>query len=325
MDALRAVVCRKKAVDVFLLVVVNAMWAAQYAAYKTASEQMGPITVSAWTFLIAALILLPFRHNARTSAGRAKWSRKDVFGFVLLGVLGLVPASALLAWGTARSTASNAALIYLTVPVLTALMASPILGERMTPVRWVALLVALAGVLLLSDIDLRNLELTSGRFVIGNLLVLAACASSAFYNVYSKELLKRHAEVDVLVVGYMLAVIVSVPLLVPLEHFSLTDLARYTGKTWLSLGVLSTLSWGLAMVLWMSLLKRLDVTQISVSIYLLPFLGVLISAVALGERPTTAMVIGGVVTLCGTVLAVTADAHPRREEFQGSFEKVETR
>ncbi len=38
------------------------------------------------------------------------------------------------------------------------------------------------------------------------------------------------------------------------------------------------------MVLWMFLLKRLDVSQGSVSIYLLPFLGVLISAVTLKEK-----------------------------------------
>jgi len=61
------------------------------------------------------------------------------------------------------------------------------------------------------------------------------------------------------------------------------------------------------MVLWMFLLKRLDVSQASVSVYLLPFLGVLISAVFLGERITGMMVLGGSVTLAGTVLIVTLD------------------
>jgi EamA domain-containing membrane protein RarD len=61
--------------------------------------------------------------------------------FLVVGVLGLIPASAFLAWGVDRSTASNAAIIYLTVPIITALLASVMLKERMTPVRWGSLFV----------------------------------------------------------------------------------------------------------------------------------------------------------------------------------------
>src|SRR5689334_9120269 len=102
-----------KLINAALLVVVNTMWAAQYAAYKTASDQMGPVTVSAWTFLFAILILLPFlvreRRRGESRPGGHAWNRRDLTGFLIIGVFGLVPASAFLAWGTERSTASNAA------------------------------------------------------------------------------------------------------------------------------------------------------------------------------------------------------------------------
>ena len=67
------------------------------------------------------------------------------------------------------------------------------------------------------------------------------------------------------------------------------------------------MSWGLAMLLWMFLLRRLDVSQASVSIYLLPFLGVLISEVTLKEKITTTMITGGLVTLMGTILITTTE------------------
>jgi drug/metabolite transporter (DMT)-like permease len=54
--------------------------------------------------------------------------------------------------------------------------------------------------------------------------------------------------------------------------------------------------------LWMFLLKRLDVSQASVWIYLLLFLGVLISALTREERITPAMIVGGLITLAGTIL-----------------------
>src|SRR6266481_7669762 len=157
----------KSLTNIALLVIVNLMWAAQYSAYKTASSQMGPVTVSAWTFLLAAIILLPFllKERIRLAAGksRRRWTRGDWIGFMVIGIFGLVPASAFLAWGTERSTASNAALIYLTVPILTAVLASIILGERMTSIRWLSLGLSLAGVLLLSrsDLDRKSTRLNS--------------------------------------------------------------------------------------------------------------------------------------------------------------------
>jgi drug/metabolite transporter (DMT)-like permease len=88
----------------------------------------------------------------------------------------------------------------------------------------------------------------------------------------------------------------------------LSVFCAYTGKTWLAVLVLSVLSRGLAMVLRMYLLKRLGVSPASVSIYLLPFLGVLLSALTLNEKITAAIVGGGLVTLAGTVLITSADS-----------------
>ena len=99
----------------------------------------------------------------------------------------------------------------------------------------------------------------------------------------------------------------TIPLLCWIEPFSLQSLRHYSYSTWIGLLLLGVFVWGLAMVLWMFLLKRLDVSQASVSVYLLPFLGVLISAIFLGEKITGMMVLGGSVTLAGTVLIVTLD------------------
>jgi drug/metabolite transporter (DMT)-like permease len=318
-------VTRRTVADISLLIIVNAMWAAQYAAYKVALERMGAITVSAWPFLLSSIVLLPFllweRKHSATSAPareaaapspppgeRSLLRRKNLVGFLVISLFGLIPASVILAWGEDRSTASNAAIIYLTVPISTAILASLILNERMTAARWGSLFISLVGVLILSSSDLRHLQLISGKFLMGNLLVFVACMGSSFYNVYCKELLRRFTPLEVLICGYLLTFVGCVPFMVFAEHFTLASLRDYRLATWLALIVLSVFSWGLAMVLWMFLLKRLDVSQASVSIYLLPFLGVVIAAVTLHERITASMIAGGMVTLAGTVLITSLDS-----------------
>jgi drug/metabolite transporter (DMT)-like permease len=309
-------VSRRSIVDVGLLLLVNAVWGAQFTAYKLVSGELGPLTVSAWIFLIATLVLAPFAAIDYAQSRRAKkllgnpgqaLSLRDLTGFFVIGVLGLVPASALMAWGVARSTASNSALINLTVPVITALLASAILAEKMTQLRWASLIVSVAGVLILSDLDWRHLELASSRFLFGNVLVLLSCTSSSLYNVCSKDLLRRFSPIQVLVTGYAVAVLISIPLALATENISLAGMISYSRDTWIGLGLLAVFVWGLAMVLWMFLLSRLDVSQASVSVYLLPFFGVIISAIFLNEKLTGTMIFGGLITLAGTVLIVALD------------------
>lgn len=317
-------ISRRAAIDISLLVLVNTLWAAQYAAYKVATEKMGPLTVSAWTFLLASIALLPFlawdmrniRGNnpdgapmdqAKPSGRPSIWTRRNFMGFFIASVFGLLPGSALLAWGVDRSTASNAAIIYLTLPVITAVLASMILGERMTLLRWASLGIALLGVLILSAPNLRQANFSEGRFLAGNILVLLACVGSSLYNVYCKELLSRFTPMEVLIYGYMFAFVFSLLLIHWAEPFTWSSIDTYGVKTWIALVVLSVFSWGLAMVLWMFLLKRLDVSQASVSIYLLPFLGVVISAITLRESIGLSTVAGGTITLAGTILITTLE------------------
>jgi drug/metabolite transporter (DMT)-like permease len=291
--------------NIVLLVAVNAMWAAQYPAYKKASEQVGPVGITLWCLALGALILAPFLawERRRSGSRRTGWSGQDIRAIVWAGGGGLIPASAFLAWGTERSTASNAALIYFTVPILTAVLAWLMLGERMTRRRWISLGVSIAGVLLLSGAELRSQTLASRSYLTGNLLVLGGCMSSCFYNVYCKGLLERVRPIELLTSTYAAGAVLCLPLLAWAEPHSLRMVAGYSNATWLSIAVLAALSWGAAMVLWMFLLTRLDVSQASLSIYLLPFLGVLVSAVTLGESVTGSMIVGGGFTLAGTVLA----------------------
>ena len=232
---------------------------------------------------------------------------------MFLAALGLIPGSAVLAWGTELSTASNAALLYLTLPVITAVMAVTLLGERMTLVRWGSLVLALLGVLIVSGPDWRHANLQSMKFLGGNIIILLAITGSAFYNVYSKRLLGRFTPLEVLEFGYLIAAGLCIPLVFGMGPSAMAATRSYTDGVLVSLVVLSVFSWGLAMILWMHLMRRLDVSQASVSIYLLPLLGVLFPALLLKERITPAMLVGGLLTLAGTILITTADTEGSEE------------
>src|SRR6202043_4197732 len=88
--------------------------------------------------------------------------------FGVIGIFGQVVAQLGVTWGVRLAPASNAALLSLTLPIATAVMAYLLLGERMTLVRWLSFALAVAGVLQCSGVEWNDLRFASGAIVSGN-------------------------------------------------------------------------------------------------------------------------------------------------------------
>lgn len=304
---------------------VNTMWSSMYVFYKLLGDHVRPIAISLWTFVIAIPVLLPFllweRWDGRTierlrqaagPGGRSLLERRNVTQFLVMGVLCLLPASACMAWGEQHTAASHAAILALTIPILTAPLAALVVKEKMTLVRWFSLVIALVGALILSLAESGGgTEASAAKggleMLWGNTLVLVACAASALYNVYSKDLLRRFTSFEVPIYGFVLGTILSLCLIPFLEPSTWHDIGHYDTKCWLLILGLGVFAWALPQALWMYVLTRIDVSLASISIYLVPCSGVLLAAVILGEQITGPMIVGGGITLVGTVLSIASE------------------
>ncbi len=289
------------------LIVVNLLWAAQYPAYKVAGDGMEPATLNFWTFAFALIFLLPFLWRSRRPqpVQRPQLNGKAIYDFTLMGLLGIVPPSVMLAWGVAHSSASNGAILSLTIPLLMTLMGAAMLGERITPLRLTTLALGLAGTLLVSLNDLRTASF-SRTLLLGNLVIFLAGAGSAFYNAYGKDLLQRFSEIEVLIYSYVSGGLFCA-LISLFEAKPFYVVSGYSASVWGAVAILGLLSWGVAMVIWMWVLTRLDVGQISVSVYLLPFFGLLLSVFTLHEHLDLLQLIGGGVVMISTIALTMFD------------------
>jgi drug/metabolite transporter (DMT)-like permease len=230
-----------------------------------------------------------------------------VGNFALIGVCGQVVAQLFITWGTDLSTASNSALLALTLPIVTCVMAFFFLGERMTLIRLVSFALALLGVTASAGIDFRELSFTSPRSLWGNALIFLSVSGSAFYNVYSKKLLQRYTPLEVLLYSYFAVFVFMLPICLGLEPSAFARLPRFSGAAWIGLAVLAIFQYSLSMVIFLRVLSRIDATQAAVMNYLIPFLGVVIAWAILGEHLTLFMVLGGVLALGSTLLATVFD------------------
>jgi drug/metabolite transporter (DMT)-like permease len=266
-------------------------------------EQMGPLFAVAFPIGIATIMLavLVARRNSITMP-RAHWR-----SFLLLGVGGQVVAQLFITWGVRLALASNAALLCLALPILTAVIAHFLLGEQMNRIRWISFGLAIAGVTICSGVDWTELNLHSSRYLVGNVLIFASITGSAFYNVYSKRLLEKYDALQVLLYSYYTAMFVMLPVTLWAEPSGFTHLLKYSGRIWIGLMILALFQYFLSMVIFLNVLTRLDATQAPLSNYLIPFFGLLIAATVAHGHMTIFMWVGGALALARTLLITLVD------------------
>jgi drug/metabolite transporter (DMT)-like permease len=291
-----------------LLAMASLIWSAQGSAVKFLDRQMGPIAITFVPFYITTILFVPLlirTRRANPQAARPTWS--DWGKFALAGVGGQVLAQLGMTWGISRSLASNGAVLNLMIPVITAVLASFMLREKLTALRVVSLVVGLVGVLLMSVQDLRESSFLEMKYIAGNGLILVGCFGSSFYNTYCKGLLRRFQEIEILIFSYITASLASLPLLVWVEPFHWSVFASLDWKSWAAFAFLAILMYGASMLFFFAALEHLDVTVASVSLYLVPIFGVLLAAALLGERLSTLAMVGSGVVLAATVLIMRYD------------------
>jgi drug/metabolite transporter (DMT)-like permease len=291
-----------------LLAAASLIWSAQGTAVKFLDRNMGPFAITFLPFYITTVLFVPLlirKRRSNPSAVRPTWS--DWGKFALAGVLGQVLAQLGMTWGISRSLASNGAVLNLMIPVITAVLASFMLREKLSLLRIASLALGLVGVLLMSVEDLRHVSFLEMKYLVGNSLILVGCFGSSFYNTYCKGLLRRFQEIEILIFSYITASLASIPLLVWAEPFHWSVFRTFDWKSWVAFAFLAILMYGASMLFFFAALEHLDVTVASVSLYLVPIFGVLMAAVLLGERLGALAMAGSGIVLVATILIMKYD------------------
>ena len=294
---------KKAIVSWILLFACNLMWSLQFTCIKLTQDQVGPYFTVWGPMLIATILLAPIALGDYKKGGK---SFKDIVIFGQLALLGVFPAQVLMTWGTQYSLASNAAILTLCLPVITAVFAFLILRERMTGIRWASFIIAIAGVLLCSMGDLKQVNFGS-KYAVGNILIFLAIVGNAYYNTGIKKIASRYSEIEMVFFTYAAMIILLTPLVLTYEADVFKRIPVFTKQTWLGMSLLTVFHNFLSMVLFFKALKVLDATQVALSNYLIAFFGLPIAALWLGETLGPLAIIGGILVLISTLVITIVD------------------
>lgn len=185
-------------------------WATLPVALKITLEQIDPITLTWFRFVVAFALLggwLAARGRLRPLASlrRRHWWLLLIAGLMLIGnyVFYLL--------GVQYTSPANAQLLIQLAPLLMALGGILVFRERFNAWQWLGLAVIVVGLSLFFADQLRADTLPAGRYVLGSLIVVLAAVVWAVYALVQKQLLLRLSSWLILLVIYAIASVLLWP------------------------------------------------------------------------------------------------------------------
>jgi probable blue pigment (indigoidine) exporter len=277
------------------LAVTSVGWGLNFPIMKNLLTEWPPLSSRGLSGLVgaAALALIALARRQSLAVPRPMWSRLVLVSLLTIGGWVAFMGLALL-W----LSASEAAVLGISIPLWVALLAWPILGERLSLLRAISMMIALAGIVVL--IGGNGLDASLAKLP-GFLCVLAGAVSVALGTVLTKHfpLAMPPLSLAAWMIGIGCLPIAMVGLAVEQPH-----LAALSAVGWASMLYMTLIQFCLCYVCWFAALERLPAATASIGTLLVPVIGVLAAGVMLHEplgwREITALV----VTLGGVTMAL---------------------
>ena len=281
-----------------LIAGVVILWGSSFVLSKFALEEIGAVTLAFYRWCFATSFLLLFlasRHQLDKVMGMIKG---DPGLFAFLGFVGVSLFYTLQNLGLKYSTAINVGILINVNPLLIAILSAFILNERLDLMKALAIVVAFAGVCLIT-LNEGPIRLTSRRLV-GDLFTLLSALCWAIYSVWGKRTLARHEPLLVTSVAASFGTIFLLPMAL-WEGMALP----LSVQTWFLIALLGILSGALAYLFWYAILERMEASRAAVYLFLIPVYSTALAILALGE-PITLKTVGGAILIIGGLFAAQA-------------------
>ena len=226
-----------------------------------------------------------------------KWIRFR--GWIAIAAVGISGDLLLYTLGLRYTTASAATLIVSTDGVMMALLGVVVLGERMSWFKASAAVTALTGLFLVNWNGQDLSALLASRYLLGNVLVLCAACCFATYGLGQRALAKAPGG-TLLPVFLLASALASVAAAAqPAAHAPVTVPAA------LSLAFLGLVATGLAYILLVKGMARLEAATAGLLASTLPLFTMVEAHFVLGERITPYLVAGAALVIAGVSLIMT--------------------
>jgi drug/metabolite transporter (DMT)-like permease len=270
-----------------LLVVLGVIWGLAFVAVRAADFELSPLSLLLIRWLISCagfLAVLPF------SRPKTRFDRRDFPRILVFSLLMVVMYGTFLNYAETSISSGLAGLLVSLGPIFIVAFSVVSLKERLTRRVVLALLLALAGCVLLSLSDLNP----GGTSLDGVVEGVLAALTYATFTVLSKPLVEKYGALSVTIWGTLLGTVFLLPLA---SGAFFAQVSVLSADGWASVVYLSIASTVIGYTMFYSLVGKGALSTLSVQLYLVPVVSVVGGILLLHEQLTLLTLPGGAATL----------------------------
>ena len=219
--------------------------------------------------------------------------KRDIPWFLASGGIGFFFYMIAFNQGQGTVTAATGSVVIATVPVITALFAWFVYGEKLMRFQWCAIAVEFVGVAVLT--------LMNSTFSVntGLLWLLSAALALSIYNLLQRKLTKTYTALQ----ASAYSILFGTGMLAVFAPTAIREVSQAPAIQYFYLAVLGVCSSAVAYVSWAKAFSKAKKTsQVSNYMFVTPFLTSILGFLLAGEVPDQATLVGGGIILLGVFL-----------------------
>lgn len=288
------------------------IWGSNFVVVKITLQEIPPMSLALFRFALASLFLAPF-FLAETK--KIKIDKADLPKLIAIGVFIVSLNITFFFEGIKRTTAINASVLTLIIPMLSVLLGWWFLKEKIFLFNLIGIGLGLTGALIIIGLP----QLITGNFssetILGNIFIIFASISWVIGAIMAKKILKKYSFLIVTAIAFIVGT---------LTFFIPASLEYIQNPSWVNqvtiLGILGVaymtiLSSISAYFLFEWGLSKTSVTVADFFQYIEPFVATTLAIIILAERTSKAFWIGGLLIATGVFLGTLAkEAHHRHHK-----------
>ncbi|PFE94799.1 EamA family transporter [Bacillus thuringiensis] len=262
-----------------------------FNASKYAVQYFEAIHIAAWRFGIAAFVMLCLL-KIRKDFDLEVWMQNRTY-YLLLGIVGVFGFNFFFFLGMKYTEAVNGALIMATNPLVTTLLASVILREKIVKRQAIGMLLALIGVVfVLTQVSFTILQHLS--FSKGDFYILLGNICWALYGVLGRRFIKTGNPIQTTTIGALAFIIIS---------STQKSIVPVLEIPWLAWGAILFMAIGMSVLgylWWNNGIAQIGAARTSLFFNLVPVVTILISFIE-GVNITSAQSVGMILVITGVL------------------------
>lgn len=289
------------------LIIAHLIWGANFVVAKVTLQEFPPMTLAMLRFAFASLLLAPF-FLAETK--KVKIDKKDLPKLISVGVFIIALNITFFFEGIKRTSAIDASVLSLTVPILSVLFGWWFLKEKIYLVNLLGVALGFIGALIIVGVPQIITGTVSTEALTGNILIILASVSWVFGATISKGILNKYSSLIITAVAFLVGTVVF---FIPAAFEYIQNpawISQITTLGILGLIFMTFLSSISAYFLFEWGLSKTSVTMADFFHYLEPFVAAILAISILGETPSKQFLTGAFLIALGAYLGTLAkEAH----------------